>query len=257
MQKHNHANPGSKCKGKSASKAREAKQLQDWSAVRPGSLFNYTRAHKHNAWKKVWQTIGEVGWKVVPLWNVFNAFMCFWYFHHFGVLQPHLPLLAAATAPCQHWEAARWSRVGLSHHCARRCRKSFCSFVFQAAINAQYFHTSEKLATSPPRHQGKGSHTYSCWACTPRFKKDMGWDWHNCSVNLTFFRERFSDMTIYNWHHRDKIKNTARLLFFFFFLSFFALVCHLTLTFSVRKHSSVTKVVFYWQISLYLWTQEL
>lgn len=148
--------------------------------------------------------------KLLERWDERSFICCRFCFYHFW-----LPLLASVTALCQCQEAACISWVGVSHHCARRCRKSLCGFVSQAAINAQYFHTSETLATCPPRHQGKGSRTYSCWAVhliekavsqQTRVEADTFalWIW-------PFFWERFSDMTVYNWHCIDKIKDLVRL----------------------------------------------
>lgn len=110
------------------------------------------KTQEHNAWKG--QSFEEVGWKVVPLLNLLNAFICFGHFYHF-CRDSAVPALGGSV------------QLSARLHSARRCRKSLCGFVSQDAINAKYFHTSETLATCPPHHQGKGSRTYSCWAVCP------------------------------------------------------------------------------------------
>lgn len=170
------------------------KPLQGLSAVRPRSLLNDTSTMLGGKFDTLLERRDEKSF----LCCICFTRLCCWYLHRLGVCS-HIyhcwpQWQCASLLPLrQHRDAACSSRAGLSRQSARRCRKSFCGFVFQAAINAQYFHTSKTLATCPPCHQGKGSRTYSCWPAHPVKKQFLNRQvegWHICSVNLTIFSHR-------------------------------------------------------------------
>lgn len=95
LQKHKRANQGRKCK-RSAANASNAQKAKTTARPECCEAQVPLEWHEHNAWRKVWHTFGEEGWKVIPLLHLFHASVLL-VFASSRCLQPHLPLLAAVT----------------------------------------------------------------------------------------------------------------------------------------------------------------